>query len=549
MRPRRLWPVVSLPAILALGIGWSSLDAQTATPAVGLGTIVGAVVDSIHLAPLAGAEVSLDGTSRVTRTAADGSFHFDSVMAGPVRMGVFHPVLDSLGAAIASPRFTLRGGDTLLVTLSTPSPAGFTASSCHDVPHPAALNTPEAMGPGEIVGRVLDADTDRPIGNVEVSVTWVEIQAGKTIGYHRDRHTRAATTSPSGDFRLCYLPRNLDGELHAIRRDGGAASAASAVIRPVMMMGRLLTLITVHMAPLTAPTIAALADAATMPTADSEASPAAGAPKPAATQSAPPVTAASRPTPVRHYAGGAAELTGQVLNPSSQPLVGARVFVVGAADSAITDNAGNFTLRQLPAGTRLVVVRAIGFQPVTATVELTNREPQHIAIPFTARAIPVLRPVVVTARYDSALHRVGFDRRKLLGMGTFWTADQIDSHRASDFHDLFGTVPGVMIDYNDLGQASLMASRAAGACIGYATGANGQTTATPGQNCGPCLTYVIDGMPYDELEEGDMDTYIRPTEIGAIEIYQPNQVPQTLPGVVKPNCVNVVVWSKAKLGI
>jgi hypothetical protein len=134
-------------------------------------------------------------------------------------------------------------------------------------------------------------------------------------------------------------------------------------------------------------------------------------------------------------------------------------------------------------------------------------------------------------------------------MGTFWTADVIDSHKASEFHDLFGTFNGVIIDYNEQGRASLMASRAQGSCIGYTTGSNGQPNMTVGENCGPCLTYVIDGVPYDELEEGDMDTYIRPTEIGAIEIYLPSQVPHALPGVVKPDCVNIVVWSKAKLGI
>jgi hypothetical protein len=161
-----------------------------------------------------------------------------------------------------------------------------------------------------------------------------------------------------------------------------------------------------------------------------------------------------------------------------------------------------------------------------------------------------MTPVVVTARYDSGLKRVGFDARRAIGLGTFWTQDQIDSHKANEFHDLFGTFSGVLIDYDEQGRASLMASRAAGSCIGYAPSpTTGQLNMTPGENCGPCLTYVIDGSPYDELEEGDLDTYIRPTEIGAIEIYLPSQVPNSLPGVVKPDCLNIVIWSKAKLGI
>jgi hypothetical protein len=247
---------------------------------------------------------------------------------------------------------------------------------------------------------------------------------------------------------------------------------------------------------------------------------------------------------------GSAELTGHVVNPTTtQPVAGAHVFVVGGTDSAVTSATGDFALRQLPSGTRMLVVRAVGFEPVTMPVELTSRAPQHVTVPFAARTVKALPAVVITARYDSGLKRIGFDKRQASGMGTFWTAAVIDSHKANEFHDLFGTFNGILTDYNEQGRASLMASRAAGSCIGYAPGAKGQPNMTVGENCGPCLTYVIDGSPYDELEEGDMDTYIRPSEIGAIEIYLPSQVPHSLPGVVKPDCVNIVVWSKAKLGI
>jgi hypothetical protein len=505
------------------------------------------------------AEVGIEGTPRVARTGEDGKFHFDSVPAGSVRLGVFHPLLDTLGLGLASPRLDVHSGDTLLVTLSTPSAAAFVASSCRDVPHPAGVSSPEAIGPGGIVGRVLDAETDRPVRDVEVSVTWYETELGKQTGYHRNRHTRASTTGKGGDFRLCHLPRDLDGELHAVRRDGGAAAAATAVSRPVRAEGRLITLVIVHMAPLGAATIAALAEGATVPVTDTQpGAPGSGSASPSPASSASPAAESARPsgaagprptTPARRLAVGTAELTGHVVNPGVQPLSGARVFVVGAADSAVTNAGGDFVLRHLPSGTRVVVVRAVGYSPVTMTVELSSREPQHITVPFLARAIPVLRPVVVTAVYDSGLRRVGFDQRRTMGLGTFWTAEQIDAHKANEFHDLFGTFSGVLIDYSADGRASLMASRAAGSCIGYTQGANGQANMTPGENCGPCLTYVIDGAPYDEVEEGDMDTYLRPTEIGAIEIYLPNQVPHSLPGVIKPDCVNIVIWTKAKLGI
>ena len=412
------------------------------------------------------------------------------------------------------------------------------------VPRPGGVHTPDPVGPAEILGRVLDADTDQPVRDVEVSVNWVEMQVGKQIGFRRDRHTRDATTGRGGDFRLCFLPMDLNGSLHGVRRDGGPAASSpyAEVMRPVEVHGHLITLVTLHMATPPAPTIAALAAQATVPT---DTQPQAGAPAAGAKP------AGSARGALHPYVVGAAVLTGHVMNPqTTQPVTGADVFVVGGGDSAVTSQTGDFTLQHLPSGTRILVIRAIGYEPYTMPVELSTRAPQHVNVSFSVRSVPRMTPVVVTARYDSGLKRVGFDARRAIGLGTFWTQDEIDSHKANEFHDLFGTFSGVLIDYDEQGRASLMASRAAGSCIGYTNSpTTGQLTMTPGENCGPCLTYVIDGSPYDELEEGDLDTYIRPTEIGAIEIYLPSEVPNSLPGVVKPDCLNIVIWSKAKLGI
>ena len=261
-----------------------------------------------------------------------------------------------------------------------------------------------------------------------------------------------------------------------------AAAAALAVSRPVRAQGHLITLVTLHMAPLETPTIADLAQTATVPdTTPGGRQPSTGATAPGAATNVTPTAAASRAAPARHFASGTAVLTGHVVNAGSNPVAGARVFVVGASDSAVTGAAGNFALRRLPSGTRIVVVRAVGYEPVTQPVELTSRAPQDVTVSFTGRAVPTLRPVVVTAMYDSGLKRVGFDQRRMLGLGTFWTEKQIDSHKAIDFHDLFGTFPGVLIDYTEDGKASLMASRAAGSCIGYATGATGRPSMTVGR--------------------------------------------------------------------
>jgi Carboxypeptidase regulatory-like domain len=516
--------------------------------------ITGVVIDSLHETALTNADVVIDGTNRSARTDSGGIFHLDSVPPGAIRLGVFHPLLDSVGVAIVSPPLVVRAGDSLVITLATPSSATIAARACRNVPaETGALASPQSTGPGVIVGRILDADTDEPVGNVQVSFIWMQYEASTKTGFHQFKHVRLATTGRSGVFQLCHVPLGVDGGLEAIRRDGGAAAAASPIDR-TLTPHALLSLVTMHVPPLVTPTIASLAATATgappnvAPTIASLAAtataPAAPAPG-AAPNTAPSAPGAAAPTaPARRYADGTAVLTGTVLNLDNKPIASAAVFVKGARDSALTDASGKFVLRNLPSGTRSLVVRSVGFEPVVRAVELTSRAPVNVTVPFNATALPVLAPVVVTAQYIQGLTKVGFEARKHSGMGTFWEPPYIEKQQAYEFHDLFGTFPGLKIDYNEQGQASLMATKGQYACIGT----NPQGQSTVGSNCGPCVAYVIDGHPFLESEEGELDEYVRPVDVGAIEIYQENEVPRSLAGTHN-DCINIVIWTKARLGI
>ncbi len=530
--------------------------AQDSTAARARARISGIVIDSLHETPLANADVVIDGTNRSARTDAGGNFRIDSVPPGAIRLGVFHPLLDSVGVSIASPPVMVHGGDSLVVTLATPSSATIATRACQNVPsETGALATPQSTGPGVIVGRILDADTDEPVRNVQVSFIWVQFDASKKTGFHQFRHVRLATTGASGVFALCHLPLGSDGTLVAVRRAGGAAAAAEPISRSLTPQV-LLSLVTMHVPPLVTPTIASLAATAVVTevtTPDSaQTSVSAAAPGATAPASSPSTGAAGSSTaspkppgpPARRYATGSAVLSGQVFNLQGQAVVQAVVFVKGAVDSALTDATGKFTLRNLPSGTRSLVVRSVGYEPVERPVELTSRAPASVVVSFNQTAMPVLAPVVVTARLDEGLMKVGFNARKHFGMGTFWTLPDIEKQKAFEFHDLFGTFPGVAVDYNEQGQASLVATRGQYACIGQ----NPQGQSTVGSNCGPCIAYVIDGHPFLEMQEGELDEYIRPNDVGAIEIYQESQVPHSLAGT-HTDCINIVIWTKARLGV
>jgi hypothetical protein len=557
-----------VPAVACLMIlaGASAARAQdsSAAHASRFARISGIVIDSLHETPLANADVVIDGTDRSARTDASGDFRIDSVPPGAIRIGVFHPLLDSVGVSIASPPIIAHAGDSLLITLATPSSATIATRACQHVPsETGVLANAQSTGPGVIVGRILDADTDEPVRNVQVSFIWAEFEASKKTGFHQFRHVRLATTGASGVFQLCHVPLSADGSLEAIRRDGGAAAAAEPITRTLSPRA-LLSLVTMHIPPLVEPTIASLAATATVEEMPAPGS-AAAAPPDATTAARAPVSPAPAPTarvagsssmpskipvtpvagaPAHRYATGSAVLTGHVLNIQGQPVMQASVFVKGARDSALTDGTGKFALHNLPSGTRSLVVRSVGFEPVERPVELTSRTPANITVGFSARAIPALAPVVITARLEDALRKIGFEARKHSGMGTFWTLPDIEKQKAYEFHDLFGTFPGLKIDYNEQGQASIMATRGQYACIGQSP----QGQATVGSNCGPCVAYVIDGHPFLEMQEGELDEYVRPEDVGAIEIYQESEVPHSLAGT-HSDCINIVIWTKGRLGV
>ena len=267
--------------------------------------ITGVVIDSLHETALTNADVVVDGTNRSARTDSSGIFHLDSVAPGAIRLGVFHPLLDSVGVSIVSPPLVVRAGDSLVITLATPSSATIAARACRNVPaETGALASPQSTGPGVIVGRILDADTDEPVGNVQVSFIWLQYEASTKTGFHQFKHVRLATTGRSGVFQLCHVPLGVDGGLEAIRRDGGAAAAASPIDRTLTPRA-LLSLVTMHVPPLVTPTIASLAATATASGAPPNAAPtiaslaatatAPGAGAPSVPGAAAPTTAAASP--------------------------------------------------------------------------------------------------------------------------------------------------------------------------------------------------------------------------------------------------------------
>ena len=83
--------------------------------------IVGVVADSVDGVPLQGAEVIASGVATTVKTDSLGRFTIDSLAPGTYQVGVFHPLLESLGITLATKPFVIGPDSAGVVALAVPS--------------------------------------------------------------------------------------------------------------------------------------------------------------------------------------------------------------------------------------------------------------------------------------------------------------------------------------------------------------------------------------------------------------------------------------------
>jgi len=160
---------------------------------------------------------------------------------------------------------------------------------------------------------------------------------------------------------------------------------------------------------------------------------------------------------------------------------------------------------------------------------LSVRQPQRVAVQLQ-KFIPVMDPVLVTARRDQALQSVGFAQRQKSGFGHYVTAEEIARRNPIYLSDILRTVPGLKeISVN--GQSDIASSRGTGSLTG-----------------GACVNYVVDGMRWQSTSPGDVNDFVNPREVAGIEVYQPSETPGEFMDAGMRACTTIVVWTKFKVG-
>jgi hypothetical protein len=344
-----------------------------------------------------------------------------------------------------------------------------------------------ARGPAAIMGRVYEADTGTPAYGAKVSLVWYELDIN--VGLKRVPRVREATIGRDGAYRICGLPADLDGRVQVLR-----GNLTSGDI-PIKFGQDMLVLRSMSIA---APGAVSIAPSA--PSSDSS-------------RRIAPVTVT-----------GAARLTGKVLNKAGRPLVGARVQLDGTTRAASTRTTGEFTLDSLPSGTQTVSVRLLGYAPVEQAVDLSAREAKTVTLTMD-NFVPVLEAVRVNAQRDRALDDVGFARRKRMGQGWYMESDAIKSRNSQNFSDLMRGAPGIRITQS-MNRQIIQSSR---------------------DPQGGCVNIWLDGTQWQQMEPGDVDDFVKPYELGAVEVYSPTNTPAEYAPAGRSGCSTIVAWTTRRL--
>ena len=431
-------------------------------------TIIGVAIDSLHRRPLSGADVMVTGVARTIVTDSLGHFLVDSLPPGTYQVGLFHPLLDSLGISLSSPPFTLGADSASLIQLAVPSAATLVARTCK-----MRMRT---LGNSAIFGRLMDPDTGDPVPHADVSIVWVQYDVSTTLGVNQTPRLVRDSTDSNGVFRLCGLPSELDARLqanfHGVTTADVPISTSSAdgdfIIRQLYV---------------------------------SKADTAAGN-------------------------VGHALITGKVTLAGGQPATGSHVEIVGTKAAGVVNDRGEFTLGGAPSGTQMLLVRKLGWEPREVPVDLSASHPQRVAVRLK-KFVPVMDAVVVTARAEKALEKVGFTSRQKSGMGHYLTAADIERRNPTQLSDVLRTLPGLSVQQQ--GIESVVVSTRGGGLASQS-----------------CVTYFVDGMPFQAIG-GDANDFVNPREVAGIEVYQPSTVPPQFMSGNGQGCTTIVIWTKQRI--
>src|SRR5688500_7808274 len=89
------------------------------------------------------------------------------------------------------------------------------------------------------------------------------------------------------------------------------------------------------------------------------------------------------------------QVTGRVTGPDGRPIASATVTVAGTTLGALTNAEGRYTVAAVPAGSRTLLARRIGFAPGTQTVTVVTGRAATADFQLTPQAVQLEQVVAI----------------------------------------------------------------------------------------------------------------------------------------------------------
>ena len=411
-----------------------------------------------------------------------GHYELDSVPAGRYMIQLLHATLDSLELSLPASEVFIAPGRTAEVPFSLPTSLALRDAVCRGL----ALRKET----GAIFGHVVDADTERPLANADVAISWKEISFDrKTLRSTAEQHDNWVRTGPRGEYRICNVPVGswLLIQLQYAGRAGNAVRVSVSGDEAVVVRDLSLSVAA-------APTLAALDSVgATVRGLDLE--------------NAPDDSVSGL------FMTGTASVSGIVRGDGGRPLDDVEIRVVNARPVARTGRDGLFTLNNLPSGTQLLAVRRIGYLIGDVAVELRpDRTVRHDVLLRRVVSLDSIRIVARRSRFAD------FEwRRKNSTSGRFLTANDLAKRHATELAPIIQQVGGFTV---------------------VGSGPNAQAISTAAKMSRPNCREA--NVVIDNIDRAAINM-VPPHDIAAVEIYAEAA---GAPGQYRSECGLILIWTK-----
>jgi hypothetical protein len=221
-------------------------------------------------------------------------------------------------------------------------------------------------------------------------------------------------------------------------------------------------------------------------------------------------------------------IDGVVTDTSLVPVANANVTVLSSSVRVETGSNGRFRLIRVPAGQYLLIVRRLGFHPLSGVVQVAANDTLRLSYQLEP-APQTLGPVVITEERRS-FRMMEFEYRRKLGIGEFMSADEIDKRGSAQATDILRTFPAIAVPDQSTGHG--------GTNDHYAMSRRGATSFA-----GSCvMAILVDGVAMPTPFNLDLLPPAR--DLAGIEVFAgPAEIPLEY-ALYAGTCGLVLVWTK-----